>query len=50
MKKTHLWDPLGVVLGNFLAVSGSILGGQIIKIHWFLKGFVKIHIFNADTD
>ena len=37
----RFWNTLGPVLG-------SILGSKIIKIHWFLKGFVKIHIFDPD--
>ena len=42
MKNYRFWDRFGVVLGQFWVVFGPILGWKIIKIHWFLKGFVKI--------
>ena len=35
-------EPLGSVLGLSWVVWESILGSNIIKIHWFLKVFVKI--------
>ena len=48
MKLYGFWNPLGRVLGPSWVVLGSILGSKIIKFHLFLKGFVKIHIFDAD--
>ena len=48
MKKEGFEDPLGSVLGLSWVVWGSILGSKIIKFHWFLKVFVKIHVFEED--
>ena len=48
MKNDRFWNPLGSVLGPSWGILGSILGSKIIKFHWFLKGFVNIHIFDPD--
>ena len=48
MKHYRFWNPLGPVLGPSWAVLGSILGSKIMENQWFLKGFVKIHIFDPD--
>ena len=40
-----LLDPSWACLGSF---GGSILGSKIIKFNWFLKGFVKNHVFEED--
>ena len=48
MKNDGFWNPLGRVLGPSWVVLGSILRSKIIKFKLFLKGFVKIHIFDAD--
>ena len=48
IKQEGFQDPLGSVLGLSWVVWGSILGSKIMKFHWFLKVFVKIHVFEED--
>ena len=40
--------PLGVILGRFRLDFQAVLGSKILIFHWFLKGFVNIHVFDKD--
>ena len=42
MKQEGFQDALEMLLGLSWLVLGSILGSNMVKIHWFLKVFVKI--------
>ena len=41
-------SPLGVVLVRFWFDFQGVLGSNILIFHWFLNGFVKIHVFDKD--
>ena len=41
-------SPLGVVLVRFWVDFQGVLGSKMLIFHWFLKGFVNIHVFDKD--
>ena len=46
-KKTPLQDRPGTVCGRSLAVLWPLLGSFLLILYWFLKLFVKIHVFST---
>ena len=41
-------SPLGVVLVRFGVDFQGVLGSKILIVHWCLKVFVNIHVFDKD--